>query len=220
MFIGHYGPALAAKRLAPKLSLGTMFVAAQLLDVLFGLFVLLGVEKMRIVPGFAQVNAYDLYDIPLTHSLVGALAWSVLAALAIFALRKRGVEAWALGAVVFSHFVLDVPVHTPDLPLTTEASAKLGLGLWQSWKATVALELVVLALGALVYTRAAPVEGKRETQRWLFFAVLVLLTIATPFLPTPQSPTVFALQALFGYGALALVAYRLEAPLSSLPVEP
>ena len=169
---------------APKLSLGTTFVACQLLDVFFSLFVLTGVEKMRIVPGFTQTNAYDLYYVPITHSLVGALAWSVAAGIVLYSVRRSLVEALVVALVVFSHFVLDVPVHTPDLPLATEAGAKLGFGLWQNWKATVALELVVFGAGALSYAKTRPLEGKAKTERSVFFAVMTLLTIATPFLPT------------------------------------
>src|SRR5258706_10947128 len=79
MFIGHYGVSFAAKRCTPRTSLGVLFLAVQLLDVLFTIFVLAGVEKLRIVPGFTQYNAYDLYYMPYSHSLAGALGWSVAA---------------------------------------------------------------------------------------------------------------------------------------------
>src|SRR6185295_5757070 len=123
MFIGHYGVSFAAKRLRPRVSLAVLFLAVQLLDVLFAIFVLAGIEKMRIEPGFTAYNPYDLYWMPYTHSLAGALAWSVLAAAVCraaarrLAPRERLVASLVLGAAVFSHFVLDVPMHTPDLPL-------------------------------------------------------------------------------------------------------
>ncbi len=103
MFIGHYGVALASKRVSPRLSLGVLFLAVQLLDVLFSLFVLAGIEKLRIVDRFTAYNPYDLYGMPYSHSLLGAAAWSVLAALAWWASRRhlpsreRRTEAAVLG---------------------------------------------------------------------------------------------------------------------------
>src|ERR1700682_5328769 len=123
MFIGHYGVALASKRVSPRLSLGALFLAVQLLDVLFSIFVLMGIEKLRIVHRFTAYNPYDLYWMPYSHSLLGSLGWSVIAGLACwtatrhFPSRERSVAAAVLGAAVFSHFLLDVPMHTPDLPL-------------------------------------------------------------------------------------------------------
>ena len=104
--------------LAPRVSLGWYFLAVQLLDVLFALFVFAGVEKLRIVPGFTAYNPYDLFDMPYTHGLVGALGWSVLAALVARALlgRSGGTAALVLGLCVLSHWILDVPMHTPILP--------------------------------------------------------------------------------------------------------
>jgi hypothetical protein len=123
VFVGHYGVSLAAKRWAPKLSLGWLFLAVQALDLLFATFVLAGVEKMAIVPGFTAYNPYDLYFMPYSHSLLGALAWSVLVALIARGLlgRKGAGAAIVAGACVFSHWVLDVPMHTADMPLAGNA---------------------------------------------------------------------------------------------------
>src|SRR3954463_16446250 len=119
MFIGHYGVSLAAKRWAPGLSLGWLFLAVQALDLLFASLVIVGIEKMSIVPGFTAYNPYDLFFMPYSHSLLGALAWSVLSALVARGLlgRKGGGAAVVLGACVFSHWLLDVPMHTADMPL-------------------------------------------------------------------------------------------------------
>lgn len=212
MFIGHYGVSFALKRAEPRLSLGVLFLAVQGLDVLFSGFVLAGVEKMRIVPGFTAYNPYDLYFMPYTHGLAGAAAWSLLAFGAFLALRRRRPAAAALvAAAVFSHFVLDVPVHTPDLPLLGARSAKIGLGLWNHRWAALGLELACLGSGLLLYlraTRAASAGARRVTGAVV--GILALAAVATPFLPPPPSGAAFAVQALAGYGLLAALGEWLD----------
>ena len=214
MFIGHYGVSLAAKRCEPRISLGWLFVAVQFLDILFSIFVLAGIEKMRIVPGFTAVNPYDLYFMPYSHSLVGALVWSAvfgagfLLASRSTAVQRRWMAATILAGAVFSHFVLDVPVHTPDLPLGPGPdSPKIGLGLWNHRAATIAAELVVLFAGALIYLRATrPLTRAATVATVIFGLVLVSATVATPFMPIPPGAAAFVVQALVFYAALALAA--------------
>jgi hypothetical protein len=201
VFIGHYGVSLAAKRAAPRLSLGWLFLAVQVLDLLFFSFVLAGVEKLRLVPGFTEYNPYDLYFMPISHGLLGALGWSVLAALIARALlgRDGGRASLVIGACVLSHWLLDLPMHTRDLPLAGNDSLKVGFGLWNHRALSLAAELIALAAGAAVWLR----EAGRRGARIVFIAVLVVLLLATPFLPQPPSTTVLAVQALAGYLVLA-----------------
>lgn len=214
MFIGHYGVSLAAKRYSPGLSLALLFVAVQFLDVLFSIFVLAGIEKMRIVHGFTAYNPYDLYFMPYSHSLVGALFWSVIAGAAFFLVAGRGLRrgraaaAAILGAAVFSHFLLDFPVHTPDLPLGPGAgSPKIGLGLWNHRVATIAAELAVLIAGGALYLRASRPRNRGAAAATVVFGLaLIALTIATPFMPDPASGRAFAVQALAFYVVLAAIA--------------
>jgi membrane-bound metal-dependent hydrolase YbcI (DUF457 family) len=214
VFIGHYGVALASKQIAPRLSLGALFFAVQLLDVLFSLFVLVGIENMRIVHGFTAYNPYDLYWMPYTHSLLGAAGWSVLAAFAWWAARRRlasperRLEAAVLGAAVFSHFLLDVPVHTPDLPLGFGAgSPKIGLGLWNHPLASVCAELAIFLAGWVIYLRASrPTSRGFAVATAVFGVVLVALLLATPFQPDPASGRAFAIRALLVYSILAAAA--------------
>jgi hypothetical protein len=218
MFIGHYGVSLAAKRPCPRLSLGLLFLAVQLLDVLFALFVLLGIEGLRIVHGFTAYNPYDLYRMPYTHSLLGGLLWSVattlvaLAGLRRLRSRDRRIAAAVLGAAVFSHFLLDVPMHTPDLPLGLSAdSPRIGLGLWNHRWAAVATELLVLAAGGAVYLRATRARSRRAVLGTAAFATLLVLTaIATPLMPDPASDRAFAIRALVVYAVLAALAEWLD----------
>jgi hypothetical protein len=202
MFIGHYGASLAAKRWAPHLSLGWLFIAVQLLDLLFSGFLLLGVEKMRIVPGFTASNAYDLYSMPYSHGLAAALAWSALAGLVARALLGRGggAAALAFGLCVFSHWLLDLPMHTPDMPLLGDGSPHLGFGLWHHRGLSIAVELVALAAGALLWLRG----GVRSRPAALaFLAALAVVAVATPFLPQPSSVQAFAFSAPAAYVVLA-----------------
>src|SRR5215471_1915811 len=119
MFVGHYGVSFAAKKSDPEIPLWVLFVAVQLLDVAWAPLVLAGIEKVRIVPGVTASNPLDLYYMPYTHSLVYAL---------VTRRRPAATAALIVGAAVFSHWVLDLVVHRPDLPLYDNA-AKVGLGL-------------------------------------------------------------------------------------------
>ncbi len=214
MFIGHYGVSLAAKRYNPTLSLAVLFLAVQFLDVLFSLFVLTGVEKMRIVHGFTAFNPYDLFFMPYSHSLLGALVWSAVFAIGFLVVSRRAAPPRLrftlaiLAAAVFSHFVLDVPMHTPDLPLGPGAgSPKIGLGLWNHRAAAIAAELAVLFTGGLIYLRATRPRSRGAGVATVAFGlVLVAATVATPFLPDPPSTRAFAVQALLFYAVLAFAA--------------
>jgi hypothetical protein len=186
----------------------------QFLDVLFSLFVLFGVEKLRIVHGFTAFNPYDLYFMPYSHSLLGAVVWSVVFAILFLvvargeAIGRRLAAAAVLAAAVFSHFLLDVPMHTPDLPLRPGAgSPKIGLGLWNHPVAAIAAELAVLVAGGLIYLRATKPRSRGAGVATVALGlVLLALTVATPFMPDPPSARAFAIQALVSYALLALVA--------------
>jgi hypothetical protein len=204
-FIGHYGVSFAAKRYSPQTSLGTLFLSVQLLDVLFSIFVLLGVEKLRIVPGFTAYNPYDLVFMPYSHSLVASIVWAVVAGSIMAAFRGRTAGLW-VGIAVFSHFVFDVPMHTRDLPLAGNDSVKIGLGLWNYRYLSLAAELVVLGLGFWIYWRGLAATITKRTPAIVFAAILVVLTLATPFMPAPSSDRAFGWQALFLYFALAAAA--------------
>jgi hypothetical protein len=208
VFIGHYGVSLAAKRWAPGLSLGWTFLAVQALDLLFAAFVMAGLEKMAIVPGITEYNSYVLYFMPYSHSLVGALGWSVLTAvLARVVLgRGRGAAAAVLGICVFSHWLLDVPMHTPDMPLAGDHSPKIGLGLWHHRNLSLAAELIALGAGSFAWLRATGGLARARTATLVFLSLLTVTLLATPFIPPPASPTAFAIFALISYAALAAAA--------------
>jgi hypothetical protein len=208
MFVGHYGVAFAAKPAAPVVPLWLYFVAVQWLDVVWSILVLLGIEKLRIIPGFTEANSLDLYYMPYTHGLLGALVLSLLfgaGSAAVIAQRKATVFA-ITSTAVFSHWILDLVVHTPDLPLYGDRD-KVGLGLWHHVVLSFPLELIVLIAGALIYSRAVPSASVRGRNVFVsFIALLVILQIYANFGPPPASESAMAIMALGFYVVLAAMA--------------
>jgi hypothetical protein len=214
VFLGHYGVAFALKRVEPKLSLGTLFVAVQLLDLLWGIFLLLGWEHARIVPGNTAVTPLEFLDYPISHSLIGALAWSVVAAACYYSWPTRDTThhwhaAAVVGVAVFSHYLLDVLVHLPDLPIMGNDSPKLGLGLWNHPVATMVAELLVVGLGLALYLA---LRSKRHPVRVGRLALLVIVLLGTYFAsvygPLPPSMTAVAVSDIvFILLAAALAAW-------------
>src|SRR5438093_5523221 len=154
MFVGHYGPSYAIKAARPAIPLWLLFIAVQLLDVVWSVLVLAGVEKVRIVPGITASNPLDLYSMPYTHSLVAAIVWSMAATAACRShprFRTGSAAVW-VGVAVFSHWALDLVVHRPDLPLYDD-TMKIGLGLWNHPALAFALEAVLLFGGTALYLR-------------------------------------------------------------------
>ena len=136
MFIGHYGVALAAKRIAPRTSLALLVLAAQFLDLIWPIFLLLGFEHVRVVPGITRVQPFEFYDYPFSHSLTMALRWAVAVGLIYYLARRYVRGTWVVTVLVVSHWVLDFVSHRPDLPLWP-GGPKVGLGLWNSWAASI-----------------------------------------------------------------------------------
>lgn len=200
MFLGHYGVALAAKKVAPRVSLGTLILSTQLADLLWPVFLLLGLEHVRIDPGNTTVTPLDFTDYPITHSLAGSLAWSVLLGVVYFLLRRHPRGAWVVGIGVFSHWVLDLLVHRPDLPLLPGSAARVGLGLWNSLPVTLVLEFGLLLAGVLLYTGATtPTDRTGRVALWALVGLLALIYLANVFGPPPPGETVIAYAGLAGW---------------------
>jgi hypothetical protein len=212
VFLGHFGAALALKRAEPKLSLGTLFLAVQLTDLLWGAFLLTGWERVRIEPGWTAVTPLQFIDYPITHSLVGAIAWALVGAAVYYSWPTRDTSRhWQASAIVavavLSHFPLDVLVHLPDLTIAGGDSPRLGLGLWQRVDATVAAELLALGLGIAVYvafrSRRHPVRAGRLAG---LVAVLLVLYFASLFGPPPPDVATIAVADIVGLLGLAAMA--------------
>ena len=143
MFIGHAALALAAKPLVPRVSLALLLAATYWLDMVWPVFLLVGIEQVRIDPGNTAVTPLDFVHYPWSHSLAAALAWSALFGLACLRAGKRA--ALLLALLVFSHWVLDVITHRADMPLWPGSGTLLGFGLWNSIPATIAIECAMFA---------------------------------------------------------------------------
>jgi len=172
MFIGHFAVGLAAKRVAPRTSLGTLFAAAQLLDLVWPVLVLAGLETVRIDPGNTAFTPLDFVSYPWTHSLLLVLLWAAAFALAYRWRRDYARGAWVVGALVVSHWLLDLVTHRPDLPLAPGA-AKVGLGLWNSVAATLVVEGALFAAG--VYLYATGTRARTRTGRVALWALVLFL---------------------------------------------
>jgi hypothetical protein len=206
MFVGHYSVAFATRKADASIPLWVLFLAVQWLDVIWAPLILLGVEKVRIVPGFTATNSLDLYYMPYTHSLVAAILWSGAAALVYGAVRPANTRTRLLvGLAVFSHWILDFIVHVPDLPLY-DNRAKVGLGLWNAPIVAFCLEAVLLLGAIAIYLRTVT--------RWrpgiVAFGLVMLGIHAYVFFgPPPASPAAAAMTALGAYGVFAFVIWFL-----------
>ena len=212
MFVGHYGAAFSAKPVAPAVPLWVYFIAVQWLDVVWSVLVLIGVEKLHIVPGFTEANPYDLYYMPYTHGLPGAVVLSVALGAVVAALvaQQRGRAFLVVSAASVSHWILDLIVHTPDLPLY-DNSDKVGFGLWRHVAISFPLEIAVLLAGTWYFARLLPPADQRG--HWalrIFTVALIALQVFANFGPPPSSETAMAVMALSSYIALAALAAGLE----------
>jgi hypothetical protein len=208
MFVGHYGPSFAIKSLRPAIPLWLLFLAVQIVDVAWAVLILLGVEKVRIVPGITASNPLDLYYMPYTHSLVAAIFWSVAVAVFVWLLPRVATRAAAVwvGAAVFSHWVLDLLVHRPDLPLYDD-TMKVGLGLWNYPTVALALESALLVGGMILYLRVTkPINAIGRVGLPIFGVLMLAIQSYVFFGPPPASPAAAAITALASYVVFAVIA--------------
>lgn len=196
MFVGHFGVGLAAKKVAPKASLGWLIAAPLLLDLLWPAFLLLGWETVQINAAATVVTPFDFVSYPLSHSLVAAVGWAVLAAVLYRTVRPDNRGALVIAAAVVSHWFLDVLMHVPDLPLYP-GGPKFGLALWNSLPATLVAESLALGGGIWLYTRAAkPTSRGGSIGFWAFVAILVVAFAGNILGPPPENVTQVAVVTL------------------------
>ena len=213
MYVGHYAVSLALKKFEKRASLGVLFLAVQFVDILFFPLVVLGFERMNLVENFTQSTHFELVYMPYSHSLVAALLWSALAyALFRWLIVKNNSVALVVALAVFSHWLLDLIVHTPDLPLLGDTSLKLGFGLWNSAIATYVLEAILLVSALWLYlksTTALSKGGKYGMGIFVIFLLLInILNIFGPF--GDESQLALAVSAVSSYLLFAAIAFWLD----------
>ena len=201
MFIGHYGIGFAAKKLTfPKAkpcktpSLGTLFLAAQFLDVLWPVFILFGIEKVTIEPTAKAFQTLHFIYYPFSHSLIAAIIWALLFGLIYYAFRKDINYSIVLALVVLSHWILDLISHFPDLQLVPGSNIKVGLSLWNSLTFTIIVEGFIFLFGVYFYfTSTKAINKKGQILLWallIFLSITYVMDIIGPPPPSIKAITI------------------------------
>ena len=215
MFIGHFGIGLALKRADKTLSLGLLFIAVQLPDLVYGVTLLTGVEKVSFITGSNPLTSVQ-YFYPYSHSLVATLLWAGLAALIVLiaplkSSLPKSKTALVMATAVLSHFFLDAIVHNPDLDLLGNCIYKIGLGLWNYPFASYLVEAILLVLGLWIYLRSTKSEGfKGKFALPILSVILLILNGINTFGPPPTSTVYFAITMLVVYLGTIITAFWLD----------
>jgi hypothetical protein len=216
MFVGHYSVAFAAKTQRNKIPLWVLFVAVQFLDYIWATLVLLGIEKLRVIKGFTAGSMLDSYYHPYSHSLITAIAWSALAAVAYKPLCRwlrcaySKSAALIIGLAVFSHWILDLIAHPHDL-LIYDNRLKVGFGFWNYRGPEFALEIGLLAVGVILYLARNIMPAIRKTAVIMFGIGLVVVQIGDTYVPrTPLTPKATAMGVWIFYTLFVIVAFLVE----------
>ncbi len=193
MFVGHFAVALGARHFTPDVSLGTLFLACQLADLIWPDFLLLGLETVAIVPGITVLAPFDFIHYPYSHSLVALTLWGGLFA-GVHALLRRTTKKTAaiIALLVISHWILDFVTHRPDMPISLAGSSRFGLGLWNHPLVAIPLELSLFAAGVWIYV--GQTVATNRTGRIAFWGLVLFLLVAyAANLLGPPPPSVTAL---------------------------
>jgi membrane-bound metal-dependent hydrolase YbcI (DUF457 family) len=188
MFIGHFGLSFAAKKVAPKVSLATLFIATQFVDILWPFLLVFGIEKVAVTPGYTKTNAFEFLHYPYTHSLLMGFVWGAVVGLSYWLFKKDTRGAIVVGICVLSHWLLDVIVHVADLPLSPFIEYKVGFGLWNHVVITLLLETIIFLAGAYIYGNFTNAKNKiGKYGLWSLVILLILVTVSNTFGPPPPN---------------------------------
>lgn len=197
MFLGHFAVGLAAKRATPKTSLGALILGATFLDLLWPILLLLGVESVRIVPGITKTSPFDFVSYPWSHSLLMAIVWGAVIG-HLYRMRTGNLKGGlVVSACVVSHWVLDLLVHRPDLPLVPWGGLKVGLGIWNSLAGTLAIEGLMFAAGIAIYLHTTAARDRiGSIAFWCFVGFLAITYAASLSAPPPPNAAAIAISDL------------------------
>jgi hypothetical protein len=192
MFLGHFAVGFASKRIAPESSLGVLLAASQFLDLLWPVFLLLGLERVEVRSSPNPLTVLNFSAYPWSHSLVMSVVWGALFACGYYLVTRYTRGAMVIGLAVVSHWVLDAASHLPDIPLSPWGYERVGLGLWRSVPATLIVELSLLAIGAGLYRRGTRARDRIGQYAW--WGLLLLLVVSyLASLAGPPPPSVRAI---------------------------
>lgn len=204
MFIGHFGVGLGLKKAAPRVSLGTLFLGAQLIDLAWPTLLLLGVERVELAPG-GKGPPLNFTHYPITHSLLMVLVWSMLFGAGYFFLRRHRIGAVVCGVAVLSHWLLDLVVHHPDLPLYPGGGPRVGFSLWDSLPGSMLLELLIFGVGTWLYGRSTQAIDRIGSAG--FWALIGFLLVVHAMNVLGDPPPSVAAVAWAGHAQWLLVAW-------------
>lgn len=185
MFIGHFALGLITKKNQQLPSLAIMFIAVQLLDLIWPIFVLLGIESLTIDPGNTKLTHLDFEFYPYSHSLFMAIFWSLVLGIGYYFFTKKRNGSILLGGLVLSHWILDFISHRPDLPLSPFSDLKVGLGLWNAPIVETVFEILLFGIGAYLYFRSS--TPKRKISFWILIGFLFIVYLMNIFGPPPPN---------------------------------
>jgi hypothetical protein len=219
MFIGHFGVGFAGKKVEPKVSLGTLFMASQFIDLLWPLFLLLGLERVEVDPGNTAFTPLDFVYYPFTHSFLGVLIWGALFGMVYFAVRKNGKGALLLGGLVLSHWFLDLITHRPDLPVLPWSDFMAGFGLWDSVLLTLLVESLIFVGGVFLYLKVTTAKNRvGSLGLWGLLIFLAIVYVMNVFGPPPEAAEPIAIVGLFQW-LLVTWAYWVDRNRTVHPVQ-
>jgi len=188
MFIGHFALGLASKKIDNKISIGTTMMAAQFIDLLWPIFLIFGIETVKIDPGNTAFTPLDFIHYPYSHSLIAVFIWAILFGGVYFLFTRNKKGGILLGLLVISHWVLDFLTHRPDLPLSFSETKMAGLGLWNNKTLTIIIEGGIFVFGSLIYLGSTkPVNKKGSILFWIFLFLLSVIYVMNLLGPPPPN---------------------------------
>jgi len=206
MFLGHFAMGLAAKGVGRRVPLGLLMMAALASDLLWPALLLLGIERMSVVPGTTRLSPLHFEHYPYSHSLLASALMGALIALAYYVSRRDRAGALALLAAGVTHWLLDVLSHAPDMPIAPWMEARLGLGLWNSLYGTLMVEGGLFVASIAIYLRVTRALDRLGTHAlWTYILALAAIYASSLFGPPP--PDDAKMIAAVGLSTWLLIAW-------------
>jgi len=217
MFIGHFGVGFAAKSVDKKISLGTLFLASQFIDLLWPILLLLGLESVKIEAGNTAVTPLNFISYPISHSMLGVIFWGIIFGIVYYLFKKNLRGSILLGILVFSHWLLDLLTHRPDLQLFPWSDYKVGFSLWNSFTGTVLVEGLIFTAGIFIFYKVGILQ--RKSKQILFWSLVIFLAaiyVMNLFGPPPPSEEPIAFVGLSQWILIAWAYLIDKAPKTKL----